>query len=218
MNSLTLLLLLQVFDSQFPVGAFVHSGGLETYAHLPLDTRGLRQLIENQVCFGWGRLDLAAVCLAWRFCDEPGGLEDLCEEVHAHKVIAGQRSSSLRLGRRMLTLLERLYPDEVSNILLPKPHQAIVAGVFCGRMGIAEGDCALAFAQSTVAASLAAATRSMELSPGQAQEILTKLQPSLALQVDAVRNAPEAFLFSSTPALDIRCHQQAYLRTRLFQS
>ena len=29
---------------------------------------------------------------------------------------------------------------------------------------------------------------------------------------------PEAALFASTPALDIRSHEQAFLRTRLFQS
>ena len=33
-----------------------------------------------------------------------------------------------------------------------------------------------------------------------------------------VRRDPEGALFSSTPALDIRAHQQAFLRTRLFQS
>lgn len=218
MQPVSFLRLLQVFDSQFPVGAFVHSGGLETYAHLPLDTRGLRRLMANQVRLGWGRLDLAAACLAWRSCDDPKVLEGLCEEVHAHKIIPGQRSSSLRHGRRMLTLLERLYPERVTGLPLAKPHQAIVAGVFCGRMGIPEGDCVLALAQSTATASLAAATRSMVLSPGEAQEILTELQPSLVRQVDTVRADPEASLFSSTPALDIRCHQQAYLRTRLFQS
>ena len=218
MEPISFLRLLQVFDSQFPVGAFVHSGGIETYAHLPLDAKGLRRLMANQVQFGWGRLDLAAACLAWRSCDEPEGWEQLCDEVHACKVIPGQRSSSLRLGRRMLTLLERLYPDRITGLPLPKPHQAIVAGVFCGRMGIPEGDCVLAFAQSTATAFLASAMRSMELSPGQAQEILTELQASVVRQVDTVRADPEASLFSSTPALDIRCHQQAYLRTRLFQS
>ena len=218
MTSISFLRLLQVFDSQFPVGAFVHSGGLETYAHLPLDAGGLRRLMTNQVRLGWGRLDLAAACLAWRSCDEPEVLEGLCEEVHAHKIIPGQRSSSLGLGRRMLTLLGRLYPEQTTGLALPKPHQAVIAGIFCGRVGIPEGECTLAFAQSTVTASLAAATRSMELSPGQAQEILTELQPSLVRQVDTVRLDPNASLFSSTPALDIRCHQQAYLRTRLFQS
>ena len=218
MKPLSFLRLLQVFDSQFPVGAFVHSGGLETYGHLPLDTRGLGRLMGNQVRLGWGRLDLAAACLAWRSWDESEVLEALCEEVDASKIIPAQRSSSLGLGRRMLTLLARLYPERVSGRPLPKPHQAIVVGAFCGRMGMPEGDCVLALAQSTATASLASAMRSMELSPGEAQEILTGLQPSIVRQVDTVRADPEASLFSSTPALDIRCHQQAYLRTRLFQS
>jgi urease accessory protein len=218
MDSTSFLRLLQVFDSQFPVGAFVHSGGLETYAHLAFDSKALRRLMDNQIRLGWGRLDLAGACLAWRSFDQHDVLEGLCDELQAFKIVPGQRDSSLRLGRRMLTLLDRLYPDAVAGLQLSKPHQAIVVGAFCGRMRIPEADFALAFAQSTSTALLASAMRSMELSPGQAQEILTELQPSLVQQVGAVRAAPDASLFSSTPALDIRCHQQAYLKTRLFQS
>ena len=89
MKPLSFLRLLQVFDSQFPVGAFVHSGGLETYGHLPLDARGLGRLMGNQVRLGWGRLDLAAACLAWRSCDKSEVLEGLCEEVDASKNHSG---------------------------------------------------------------------------------------------------------------------------------
>lgn len=224
MEPLAFLRLLQVFDSQFPVGAFVHSGGIETYAQvgfgadLRFDAESLRELIANQVRFGWGRLDLAAACLAWRSPARRDTLESLAGELHAYKIIPGQRDSSLRLGRRTLSLLGRLFPDSVDGLDLPKPHQAVVAGAFGGRLGVPERDLLLSFAQSTVTASLAAATRSMELSPGAAQEILTALQPELVRQVDVVLAEPEESLYSSTPALDVRCHQQAFLRTRLFQS
>jgi len=38
------------------------------------------------------------------------------------------------------------------------------------------------------------------------------------LSVEGVQRDPEASLFTATPALDIRAHQQSMLRTRLFQS
>ena len=178
----------------------------------------MRQLLANQVRFGWGRLDLAAACLAWRSPASRETLESLSDELHAYKIIPGQRDSSLRLGRRTLTLLGRLFPDAVGGLDLPKPHQAVVVGAFGARLGVPERDFLLSLAQSTATASLAAATRSMELSPGTAQEILTELQLELVRQIDVVLADPEASLYSSTPALDVRCHQQAFLRTRLFQS
>ena len=218
MEAASFLRLLQVFDSQFPVGAFVHSGGLETYAHLRFEREDLSELLLNQIRLGWGRLDLAALCLGWRCYDDEKAIETLCDEIHAYKVIPGQRSSSLRLGRRTIKLLDRLFPEYVDGCRMALPHQAVVAGVFGRRVSMPERELALAFAQSMLSASLAAATRAMQLSPGQAQEILTELQPTVIEQVDAVRRDPTQSLFSATAALDVRCHQQTYLATRLFQS
>jgi urease accessory protein len=40
----------------------------------------------------------------------------------------------------------------------------------------------------------------------------------LAYAVEGALANPEGSLFTCTPALDIRSHQQAFLQTRLFQS
>ena len=63
---LALLRLMQLFDSQFPVGAFAHSGGLETYASLGGGLTELREILHAQIALGWGRSELAAAHLAWR--------------------------------------------------------------------------------------------------------------------------------------------------------
>ena len=66
---------------------------------------------------------------------------------------------------------------------------------------------------------LTAAIRCMPVSPAQAQELLDR--SSTRAWRRAVERAiadPEGSLFTCTPALDIRSHQQAHLHTRLFQS
>ena len=65
---------------------------------------------------------------------------------------------------------------------------------------------------------VAAALRCMPVSPAQAQELVTKAHPRIVHAVERALNDPERMLLACTPALDIRCHQQAFLQTRLFQS
>lgn len=217
MDSLTLMRLLQVFDSQFPIGAYAYSGGLETYGQLGLDAAGLREVLETQIELGWGRLDLAALALAHRDADDAEALLALCEDVSAWKVVPTARESSLRLGTRMLNLAKRLFP-EAADVTLSAAHHSVVVGVLARRMNMPLEAAMAAFAQSQLTASLWAATRSMPLGPGQAQGLLTALQPALEKAVGRVLENPEASLFAAAPALDIRAHQQTLLHTRLFQS
>jgi urease accessory protein len=219
------LRLQQVFDSQFPIGAFAFSGGLETYSQLPdsaaarFDKEALAELLLHEIALGWGRLDLAAACLAWRHHGEPDALERLAREVEAFKVIPGQRWMSLRLGRRWMTLAKRLFPLPMARLpAMPRPHQSVVCGAIAAALELPEAESLLAFAQASLTASLSAATRAMALSPEQAHEIVIGLQPALIDAVERVRRDPEASLFAATPALDIRAHQQLFLHTRLFQS
>ena len=218
MDDQALTKLLQITDSQFPIGSFAHSSGLETYAQKGLDNLGLTSLLDAQIKVGWGRLDLAATALAWDTVNA-ATVESLCLELSAWKVIPGLRRSSLSLGRRLLELAIRLFPGIAEDLLkLEAPHQAIIFGALGKRLGIEQRALVLAFGHNTLLSSLSAATRCMSLSPEKAQEILISLQPQLRQAITHVLANPRASFFSATPAIDLRAHQQAYLRTRLFQS
>ena len=215
------LRLLQLFDSQFPIGAFAHSGGLETYGQSGAGVPALRELMANQIDLGWGRGDLAAACLAWTAAAGPDAncaLARLGSRVGAYKVIPSVRDTSIRLGSRTLSLVKRLYPEVVGSLQIAPPHHAVVVGAVGQRLELPVRQLLLAYAHSLVVGSLAAATRCMPVSPTQAQTLLVELQPRLVDAVDRVQANPEAALFTCTPALDVRCHQQAFLHTRLFQS
>ena len=218
-SSLRLLRLLQIFDSQFPVGAFAHSGGVETYASLGGGVAELRQLLDAQIALGWGRSELGAAHLAWR-ADHTGigdsHLSLLSRQVDAVKAVPAVRNTSIGLGRRTLELLRRLYPDAAVEI--DPPHHAIVVGAAARRLGIGARELLLAYAQSLAMGTLAAAVRCMPVSPAQAQQLLAAAHRDLSRAVERALDDPEAALFTCTPALDIRSHEQAFLRTRLFQS
>ena len=98
------------------------------------------------------------------------------------------------------------------------PHHAIVIGTAARLLDLTLRELLLAYAHSLLAGALAAATRCMPVSPAQAQELIVELQPALVFAVERAMDATEDMLFTCTPALDIRCHQQGLLHTRLFQS
>ncbi len=218
-GDLALLRLLQLFDSQFPVGAFAQSGGVETYASLGGSLPELRQVLRAQIESGWGRSELAAAYLAWRAAgsaDATRDLSRLARTLDALKVVPSIRDTSLGLGRRTLDLVRRLYPDATPEIA--RPHHALVVGATARRLGVAARDLLLAFAQSLAMGTLTAAVRCMPVSPAQAQALLVEIHPCLSLAVHQAMEDPDGSLFTCTPALDIRSHQQVYLHTRLFQS
>jgi urease accessory protein len=213
-GDLALLRLLQLFDSQFPVGAFAHSSGVETYAALGGAVPDLRQILQAQIELGWGRSELAAAYLAWR---EPGdGFAALARTLDALKVVPSARDTSIGLGRRTLDIVRRLYPE--AHFDIARPHHAIVVGAVARRLGVDARPLLLAFGQSLAMGTLTAAIRCMPVSPAQAQELLIEAHPRISLAVEHAIADPDGSLFTCTPALDIRSHQQAHLQTRLFQS
>jgi urease accessory protein len=229
---LALLRLMQLFDSQFPVGAFAHSGGLETYASIGGGLPELREILDGQIALGWGRSELAAAHLAWRAAGDKGDrslslsasgtkkatcpLCLLARDVDALKVVPAVRNASTGLGRRTLELLRRVYPDAVVDV--DPPHHAVVIGAAGRRLGIQARALLLGYAQSLAAGTLAAALRCMPVSPAQAQTLLADLHDPLSRAVARALADPHGSLFTCTPALDVRSHEQAFLRTRLFQS
>ena len=175
-------------------------------------------MLEHDRVSGWSwprvRSELAAAYLAWR---DPGdGFEELGRTLDALKVVPSIRDTSIGLGRRTLDLVRRLYPN--AAIEISRPHHAIVVGATARRLGVDSRELLLAFAQSLAMGTLTAAIRCMPVSPAQAQELLIEAHPRISLAVEQAIADPEASLFTCTPALDIRSHQQALLHTRLFQS
>ena len=102
--------------------------------------------------------------------------------------------------------------------MLPHPSTALWWGVAPARLSIPLPELLVTPAQSSGMACLAAAIRCMGLGPAQAHEILKRLHPALINPTEGAIMDPESAMFTSTPGLDIRSHQQASLYSSLFQS
>jgi urease accessory protein len=179
----------------------------------------VRQVLRAQIELGWGRSELGAACVAWQAATDPVDnetLERLAMTLDATKVVPATREMSMGLGRRTLDLLRRLHPGRLPA--LPQPHHAIVIGVAGRFLGIDLRALLLAFGHSLAAGTLAAAVRCMPIGPVQAQAALIEVQPLLDVAVTRAIADPQGSLFTCTPALDVRSHQQASLHTRLFQT
>ncbi|MBW6394485.1 hypothetical protein KZX47_04855 [Thermus sp. SYSU G05001] len=216
-GTLLLLRLQQILDSQFPIGAFAHSWGLEAYAQGGnLSQRALYDLLYASLTQGSVGLEGAACALAHSRAGRPKELLELAHQLAAWTPIAGPRETSLRLGGRLLRILSRLYglawPSSVP------PHQSLVTGWALARLGLPLSLALPLYLQSSLMALLAAAIRSMALSPEAAQEILTQLQPHIATKAMAILKDPDGHFHTATPGWDFWAAVQPHLETRLFLS
>ena len=213
------LTLLQLHDSAFPIGAFAHSNGLERYAELGMTPDALAAWLRVHLRLGFGRLDLAALALAHGAPDECG-LGDLADALDAWKSVPSVRATSLALGRRTLTLARRVWPAEAARLRLEpeRCHHALVTGRLAFELELPLRASALAYAQASVAAALAAATRCLPLGPERAQALLVELQGEVTDAVERVLADPHGSLWSATPAADLRAAEQPRMASRMFES
>jgi urease accessory protein UreF len=252
---LALLRLMQLFDSQFPVGAFAHSGGLETYASIGGGLTELREILHAQIALGWGRSGwrhhLAGAQPAPKkgtapfpatpskrtaFFEPIGeyndrkrdspffhrrgwskrGLSPFLLAPSGRAPVVPAYATPHRAGTANAGLLRRVYPDAAVDV--DPPHHAVVIGAAGRRLGVEARELLLGYGQSLVTGTLAAALRCMPVSPAQAQILLADLHDPLSRAVERALADPYGSLFTCTPALDVRSHEHAFLRTRLFQS
>jgi len=213
------LRLLQLHDTALPVGAFAHSNGLEAYAQVGMRPPELESWLRAQLAYGFGRLDLAGVALAWS-ADDGGAVASLDAELDAWKGVPSLRATSRALGRRTHALAAKLWPERAGRLPagVANGHHAIVLGAWSRALDLPRRPTLLAAGQGMVAAALAAATRCLPLGPERAQGLLVALQPDVAAAADRVDADPAASLWSATPGADLRAHEQTVLVTRLFES
>jgi urease accessory protein len=223
---MSVVTLLHLCDSLFPIGAFGYSDGLEAAvsAGCVRGTDGLRSWLDACLDETIGRTDGPAVLRAWSAFGRRDGPElvRLDREVTALRPSSSARRSGRAMGLRLATTWHALHPEHNmgwlpalatrarAGLALPVAFGCVAAAADVDRRSAAE-----AFAYTRLAATVSAAMRAMAIGQTQAHAELARVLARVPAVVDGIE---EAIVESFAPAMDLASMAQQYLRSRLFRS
>jgi urease accessory protein len=227
----SLLNLLHVCDSLFPIGAFAYSDGLEsaTSAALVHDQDSLREWLDVCLDESIGRSDGPALAIAWSALESAdwGAVIEVDDELTALRPSSTARRANRSMGWRLLKTWQALHPDvRLERALgLAAAHGPAGSGptlpVAFAAVGVCAGidrrDGLAGYAYTRLGATVSAAMRLIALGQTDAHRLLSGVLDRVPATVDEVitRNPP---IESFAPALDVAQMTQQYVHSRLFRS
>lgn len=224
------LLLLQVNDALFPIGAYSHSYGLETYIQegRVRDAKTAGEYISRKLALGTVYTDLLAVRLA---CEKAkaGGLEALDEledTLEASLVPRECREAFKKLGNRFAKTVSGLpipWKTQVFGAYVKRRGEGGVChpcayGVFCAGAGIPAEDAMLHYLYAQTSAMVTNCVKAVPLSQTEGQKILTAMLGDFPGLLKQAKEAPEEMLGLGAPGFDLAGIRHETLYSRLYMS
>ena len=216
----TALAALLLADGRLPTGGHVHSAGVESAV-----ADGRIDDVESLGEYLLGRLHtvgLTEAALAAAVVLQPDAISALDAEADARITVPELRAVSRRLGRQLVRVAGRCWPDPVLATLPTDPHQPVALGA----VGMAAGLDAITVARIAIHHATATPAQSAVRLLGLDPYAVAALTASLTVQGELI--ALEALLVASGPiedlpartgpAVEIAAATHATLSTRLFAS
>lgn len=225
----SLVVLLHLCDSLFPLGSFAHSDGLEAATssgdvRTAADVRAwLETTFDEPLC----GCDAATVLRAWQAWErhDSGSARDLDAidaEVHAIRPSAAGRDAARAMGTRLIKTWQQIRPDvdlsRLSEVTARGLSLPTAFGVVTCASGIDAGNAVSGFIYARLAATLSAAMRLMPLGQHEGHAMLAAVLARVPERVDQLLSAPALAPRSFAPAMDIAAMSQQYGQSRLFRS
>lgn len=223
-------LLLQINDSLFPIGAYSHSYGLETYIQQGRvhDGATAEMYIRNRLRFNFLYTDLLAARLAYDGAvrQDVAYLDHLEDLMEASRLPMELRDASKKLGNRFCkTLLHmegpwhhdffQVYMNERAGKTTCHP---CAYGVFCASQHIDKDEALANYLYAQSSAMITNCVKTVPLSQSEGQKILNSLHPLFRDLLQTVETAGEEMLCASTPGFDLRSMEHEHLYSRLYMS
>jgi urease accessory protein len=209
-----LLDLLQISDSSFPTGAYVHSGGLEWLAQRgPLDLEALLRLRLRE---NLGRLELVFLLAAYE--RSPIALD---ERLHALTLPREAREASRQVGRRLLANAVDLFgaaPLLAFADEAPHAHHPVVFGLVGAVLGVPTRTAAEIYAFQTLRGLVSAAQRLTRLGQTEAQRLLHRLKPAVVAAAEEAATLTVETTSAFAPIWDVAAMAHERAAVRLFVS
>lgn len=226
----TMLTLLQIIDSMFPIGGFTQSYGLESFANSRIvhDTATAaayaRNMLEHNIYYN----DAAFLNKAWHidhgndYIKKVMVLDELCTALKAPAEI---RNASEKLAIRFLKLTMELKPYPATNAYFKHiqdgschGHYAISFGLYARSAGISRVQALTAFYYNTLNGIVTNCAKIIPISQTAAQKILYDLQPLITALVKKQDKLDEALVGLCCIGQEIKCMQHEKLYSRIYIS
>ncbi len=211
-------ILLMLFDSQFPVGAFVFSWGLESFASSNLSKGEIYELIRAYIEEGPLDLELFSCKKAFESHNCVDCLNYTNKYLSAFKILPTVYEPSIKLGRNLVKACKEIMGINFPIETIKDPHFSVALGFVGGKLAIALDIFLFAFAHSCVKNLINTLMRCIPLSAYDAWKMLTMSGNKIEKRVSwilSIRNWDEICL--NTFHWDIHSYRQNFLETRLFE-
>ncbi len=226
------LLLLQINDPFFPMGAYTHSYGLETYVQKGIvkDQKSAMQYLSSNIRTSLLFGDMLALKLAYGLSYEANisELVKLDETYYALKAPKEVRIAGEKFTSRFIKNVKALplsYKTDCFNIYCTMLEQetckgqlAVVYGAFCASIGISLESSVLHFTYAQASGIVNNLVKLIPLSQTDGQIILNKSFSYISESIKQLQALTFNDLGSSTPAFELRSMQHEMLYSRLYMS
>lgn len=223
-------LLLQINDALFPIGAYSHSYGLETYIqkNLVSTVEDTWKYIYNRMLYGFCYNEFLSARLAYEYTKE-GKLEkiiELEELLEACRVPREIREAGRKLGSRFVKTVQGLnipYESEVFKEYCKQRQKkstthAVIYGVFCASTGINYEDAMESYLYAQTSSMVTNCVKTIPLSQTDGQILLYRSQEVFEEILEKLETLTLDDLCRSVPGFDIRCMQHEGLYSRIYMS
>lgn len=221
---MTLLSLLHLCDSLFPIGGFSHSDGLEAAGATSADD--LQDWLDVCLDETFTHLEGPAVRDAWNAfaAGDWDALAALDREAIALRPSSSARRATRAMGFRLVTTWCALHPSSglehavrVAREGTFAPSLPVAFGIACAAQTIERRDGIAGFAYTRLAATVSAAMRLMPIGQTTAHLALARTLARVPAAVDAIEHS-RAPVECFAPLMDIAAMSQQYMESRLFRS
>lgn len=229
MDEEKLFLLLELNDALFPIGAYAHSYGLETYVQegTVLDAATAQAWLEayfsNSFLYG----ELLAVRLAYEYFFEADAIDRLLaleEELCAAKMPRETREALQKLGRRLAKNVQKIdlpvdarflaYVEAAKNSC----SHPVCYGALAASLQLPERESLLHYFYAQFSALVNNCVKLVPLSQTDGARLVASFRQDYGHIIDQVMQADAGDLCRSSPGLDIRAMQHEVLYSRLYMS
>ncbi|MEB3226187.1 MAG: urease accessory protein UreF [Synechococcus sp.] len=221
------LVLWQLINSNFPLGAYNYSEGLEyLFESVAANSQGFQEWLQRELTYGSIRLDTRVMFTVSRAIasDDLNALRYWNTWLNGTRETRELRQQSIQMGNSLLKLLGDLDVSKLPQLATYREqlgkncHYAIAFGIAVALWEIEPHQAILGYLHSWVSNLVSAGVKLIPLGQTQGQQIIYQLQPLIMEMATSLGRQKEMDLYACTWGLSLASMNHENQYTRLFRS